>query len=79
MIKKKFYVARDKDGELNLFVGKKPKKQETYYTSQCFWFVETTYADLYKDPKIELPKTMFPKTKWEDNEPTEVSINLPLN
>jgi hypothetical protein len=68
MINKKFYVARDENGSLFLFVGKKPEKHEAYYENTSYWMGPD------KNMIAELPKSLFPKLKWDDEEPIEVSI-----
>lgn len=65
-MRKKFYVTRDRDGGLWLWIGFKPHKNER---DQCWTDEKGCKGDL-----TFLPKTMFPNVKWEDEEPLEVRI-----
>lgn len=60
----KTYIARDRDGELCLYFGQKPFK------GSDFWDIESL------DNMIYLNSDLFPEVKWEDAEPTEVSIEI---
>ena len=57
------WVARDKDGMLYLYLAKPRKHQSKWLPNICFDF-------------IELIRESFPEVKWEDEEPTEVSITV---
>ena len=60
-----FYVARDKNGSLWLYIGK-PFRRDTY-------FYGYTLSINFK--KIGLNKDDFKDLKWED-EPVEVFLNM---
>lgn len=67
----KAWVARDEDGSLFLYiVDVKPRK------SQSKWMPDGC-SDLIE--LIELSRELFPEVKWEDEEPTEVSITIKRN
>lgn len=55
------YLARDKDGALNLYNGKPFKGKK-------IWF-ETTEGDC-----CGIDRSRFPEVRWEDKEPTEVKL-----
>lgn len=60
----RMWVARDKDGELFLFKNK-PKKNSSV------WNVMPLSPGICKiDPDL------FPSVKWEDSEPTKVTVRL---
>ena len=65
-MKKKFYVTRDEDGDLLLWISVKPRK---CIADWCWENPGITNGDA-----VELPKTMFPDVKWEDKEPLEVKL-----
>lgn len=65
-MRKKFYVARDKDGTLFLYSGGKPVKCK-HFDGQWGWSESVRGC-------CTLPKTMFPNVKWEDKEPLEVKL-----
>ena len=79
-----FYVARDKDGDLNLFLNKPSRsynlnkwKQYNFYKlgeNKHKWIATRIVEDDYfKD--LGLNPTDFKGLKWED-EPVEVFLNL---
>ena len=57
----KAWVARDEDGMLYLYLAKPRKHQSKWLQNILFDF-------------IELSRESFPEVKWEDEEPTEVTI-----
>ena len=57
------YLARDKSGSLYLYKGK-PVKYST------FWML------LLSKSMILLNNSLFPEVKWEDEEPTEINIEI---
>lgn len=63
------WIARDKNGALSLFFTK-PCKIEYWE----IWFC-VDEPDYY----VELPCKLFPETKWEDEEPTEVILKVVEN
>ena len=65
MIVKKLYVARDKDGDLYLYLGGKPVK--CYYNGKLERWASG-------DSDCRISNNMFPDVKWEDEEPTEVTL-----
>lgn len=63
----KAFIARDKDGGLYIYLGCKP------YKSKYSWNLYSHEHDYFK----KIPdKDLFPEVKWEDEEPTEVSIEI---
>lgn len=62
----KAWVARDKDGMLFLYLANPRKSQSKWLPNIRFEF-------------IELSRESFPEVKWEDEEPTEVSITIKLD
>lgn len=63
-----FYVARDKDGPLYLYIGK-PERDEQEFMSDYSW----ENADQFD--KYGLDINDYTNLKWED-EPIEVFINM---
>lgn len=65
----KALIARDKDGNLCIYFNGKLRKH-----------VDTWIIDLTKsNGKVNcayLDKDLFPNVKWEDEEPTEVTIEI---
>lgn len=61
--KVKFWLARDKSGELFLS-SERPNKMENYWGSEV-------YTEIFR-----LDSSLFPSVKWEDDEPTEAYITL---
>lgn len=59
------YVARDKGGDLYLFLIR-PVKDDRLNTWQL---CSDNPHDFYK-----LDSSLFPEVKWEDEEPTEVEL-----
>lgn len=67
-----FYIARDKNGELSLYLGKPVRK----YTEFCGDLTRgSIYLINYNFNKFGLNKDDYAKLKWE-NEPLEVFLNL---
>lgn len=56
------WIARDKDGELYLYL-KKPSKGEE------FWLISRGTITV-----IQLPSGLFPEVKWSDEEPRELVL-----
>lgn len=69
----KFYVARDKSGLLNLYIGK-PERAYSCFLSHC-GFCVCRLENEYDFKKIGLNTDDFKNLKWED-EPVEVFINI---
>ena len=63
----KAFIARDKNGELYIYLGRKP------YKAKFSW---TLYSGEPDDFKKIPDKNVFPEVKWEDEEPTEVEIKI---
>lgn len=59
---KKYYIARDKDGTLKLFLGVRPTRD-----------LEWEERWISEDPYCILPSDLYPELTWE-NEPIEVDI-----
>ena len=68
-----FYVARDLDGSLWLFIGKQFRKATTFYTPMPDCWVRLNRRDIFK--YFGINKNNFDNLKWED-EPVEVFINM---
>ena len=68
-----FYVARDKNGSLFLYLGKPERRHYTFVNSYgtCSGFIENEYH--FKD--FGLNKNDYANLKWED-EPIEVFLNM---
>lgn len=68
-----FYVARDKDGDINLWMGKPERlslSEQWYGYNEITWITKNSYIRFYNiNPKD------FQNLKWED-EPVEVFLNL---
>ena len=62
----KAWVARDKNGMLYLYLAKPRKNQSKWLPN-----IRCDY--------IEISRESFPEVKWEDEEPTEVSITIKLD
>ena len=69
----KFYVARDKSGLLNLYIGK-PERAYSCFLSHC-GFCVCRLENEYDFKKIGLNTDDFKDLKWED-EPVEVFVNM---
>ena len=69
----KFYVARDKSGILNLYIGK-PERAYSCFLSHC-GFCVCRLENEYDFKKIGLNTDDFKDLKWED-EPVEVFVNM---
>ena len=67
MNKVHFYVARDKNDELFLYIGK-PFRDEDYFKG-----VVCLHSNCFED--CNLDKNDFDNLKWED-EPVEVFLNM---
>ena len=65
-----FYVARDKDGRLWLYIGKPIRNDVEFHTKNKKAFVLTHYLKLFG-----LKYEDYANLKWED-EPVEVFINM---
>ena len=63
-MKTKAYIARDKGGDLCIYTGGKPYKVAT------FWALEEPGCS------GKISNNLFPDVKWEDEEPTEVRIEI---
>lgn len=66
-----FYVARDKTGELFLYMGKPFRSIERFHA--CYNGCIITDVNSFYD--FDLNKNNFDNLKWED-EPVEVFLNL---
>lgn len=62
----RMWVARDKDNELYLYRDK-PVKQPEINASR---WIATSFNVIHIDSEL------FPSVKWEDKEPTRVTIRL---
>ena len=69
----KFYVARDKNGLLNLYVGK-PERAYSCFLANCGACVCLLEKE-YDFKKFGLKADDFKDLKWED-EPVEVFVNM---
>lgn len=64
MIMNNFYLARDNSGALYLYYEKPIK-------TDYVWIVENGDCSLLKEE-------LFPEVKWEDNSPTEVTLEIKI-
>ena len=62
----KAWVARDKNGMLYLYLAPPRKNQSKWLPN-----IRSDY--------FEIGRKCFPEVKWEDEEPTEVSITIKLD
>lgn len=69
----KFYVARDKNGLLYLYVGK-PERADSCFLANC-WACVCLLEKEYDFKKFGLKSDDFKDLKWED-EPLEVFLNM---
>lgn len=67
-----FYVARDKNGVLSLYLGKPVRKYNEFRGDLTRGSI---YLTNYNFNKFGLNKNDYAKLKWED-EPVEVFLNL---
>ena len=67
-----FYVARDKNGELWLYMGKPIRTDTGFHGYQSRGSIALTY---YHFNKFGLNKGDYADLKWED-EPVEVFLNM---
>ena len=56
------WVARDEDGSLYMYSDKPKKRRYNWYAAQVGY--------------MRLDDSLFPEVKWEDEEPTEVTITI---
>ena len=66
-----FYVARDKNGELWLYIGKPKRYRSTFGSPLSSLFALPCYTFNY----LGLNKKDYDNIKWED-EPVEVFLNM---
>ena len=66
-----FYVARDKDGVLNLYIGKPFRGNNRFYCS----YDKNVFCLTYNLSRFGLKEEDFDFLKWED-EPVEVFLNM---
>lgn len=68
-----FYVARDKSGLLNLYIGKPERAYSVFviFCGDCVCLLENEYDF----EKFGLKADDFKELKWED-EPVEVFVNM---
>lgn len=67
-----FYVARAKDGELYLYLGK-PVRKDTEFCGDLIR--SSIYLTNYNFNKFGLNKDDYAKLKWEDG-PVEIFLNM---
>lgn len=60
----RFWVVRDKNGDIWMTDEKPMCKRET------IWCIGLS------DCLAKMPKELFPTVKWEDEEPTEIEIKI---
>lgn len=68
-----FYVARDSDGSLWLFIGKPFRKANEFNTSMPDCYIRLSTPRIFK--YFGLNKNDYANLKWED-EPLEVFVNM---
>lgn len=61
----KAFIARDSDGGLYLYYSNPPIKSEE------IWLPLYTPRNTFK-----IDNDLFPEVKWEDEEPTEINIEI---
>lgn len=67
-----FYVARDMDGRIYLYLGKPERRKSCFIT---YGFNSNFMADEYNFKNVGLNQDDFKDLKWED-EPVEVFVNM---
>lgn len=74
----KAFIARDSDGGLYLYYSnpylKPPIKSEKILKTEKMWVSLYTPRNTVKIIKID--SMLFPEVKWEDEEPTEINIEI---
>ena len=74
----KAFIARDSDGGLYLYYSnpysKPPIKSEKILKTEKMWVSLYTPRNTIKIIKID--SMLFPEVKWEDEEPTEINIEI---
>ena len=66
-----FYVARDKDGVLNLYIGKPFRGNNRFYCS----YDKNVFCLTYNLSRFGLKEEDFDFLKWDDD-PIEVFLNM---
>ena len=66
------WIARDKDGALNLFIGEEPMRDKLLASD-----LEETIFVREEGEVVELDCRDFPKVTWE-NSPIEVELKLKI-
>ena len=61
----KAFIARDLNGELFLYTPNPPIKERTQ------WILSSV-----SDKTCIMDDSLFPEVKWEDEEPTEINIEI---
>ena len=64
----KFYLARDLNGHLFLYIGIKPLKGDN------IWYVNDDQINIQLTSDDESKRELFPDVQFEDKEPTEVYL-----
>lgn len=74
----KAFIARDSDGGLYLYYSnpylKPPIKSKKILKTEKMWVSLYTPRNTVKIIKID--SMLFPEVKWEDEEPTEINIEI---
>lgn len=63
-MKEKAYIARNKNGDLYIYTKGKP------YKGACIW------ATGHPNCAAKIDNHILPEIKWEDEEPTEINIEI---
>ena len=66
----KAWVARDKSGEIDLYLDKPVKAEPKYFP---FWEADETFVEILES---DLPSDINPQ--WEDEEPIEVEVEVTI-
>ena len=71
------WLARNKNGDLHLFIEPQDMKKRRFIRLDIDSFLEWCLSDARIDDKIvQLDRDLFPDVKWEDVYPTEVKIRI---
>ena len=71
------YLARNKDGELHLFLAPENMYERKFKRLNVDGFEQWCLSGArIDDREIELDRHLFPDVKWEDDYPTEVQIRI---
>jgi len=68
MEEQKMWIARDSDGELNMFCNRPERRYPFMEIYEEGWWFEGTFTQ-----QMQIDPALFPELRWED-EPIEVEL-----